>query len=360
MGALSDEAVLEGAMTESVPVRCPACRRERLFTAPSYPCACGAPVAPPLDPTAPPTPVTHRSWEDQWVAVRCPSCDRRGQWPRPELGCPCGAVLRIAVTGTGTARDAETEAPARADDPGEGAAEATAPVRAGESGEGATTPRRAGEPGEGTAPLRAGEPAEGTAPTRAGAQAEGTAAPARAGEPEEGATAQGAAPEPRTPAASERNPHRRTAAPVTDPARRPGREAAPSRAAARRGAFRPVPVRTARDAVTVAALYLRWLGHDDVRRADQRPPSGIGLAARGMVAQVDPAARPASPRDVECLWLTAMTESADCVYFSLSGYTAEARARADGLGVPLFVLAPTGNVLPVNAPARTLASGDPR
>jgi hypothetical protein len=93
-----------------------------------------------------------------------------------------------------------------------------------------------------------------------------------------------------------------------------------------------------------------------VRRADQRPPSGIGLAARGVVAQVDPALRPAGLRDVECLWLTAMTESADGLYFSLAGYADDARARADALGVPLFVLDLTGTPRPVNAPAETLAA----
>ncbi|GHF46301.1 hypothetical protein [Streptomyces griseosporeus] len=277
-------------MTESVPVRCPACRRERLFTAPGYPCVCGTPVAPPLDPTVPPVPVTHRSWEDQWVTVRCPACDRRSQWPRPELGCACGAVLRIAVSGA--ARDTE----------------------AAESDWGPT------------------EEAPGNGPR---------SEPPRQGAPER-------EPEPRAPE-NDREPR----TPESEP------EQGATRGERRRGVFRPVPVRTARDAVTVAALYLRWLGHDDVRRADQRPPSGIGLAARGMVAQVDPSARPASLRDVECLWLTAMTESAACAFFSLSGYTAGARAGADGLGVALFVLAPTGKVLPVNAPARALASGDP-
>ncbi|MDR6977773.1 hypothetical protein J2X68_004497 [Streptomyces sp. 3330] len=99
---------------------------------------------------------------------------------------------------------------------------------------------------------------------------------------------------------------------------------------------------------------MNWLGHGDIRRADQRPTSGIGLAARGLVAQVDPGVRPASPRDVECLWLTAMTESADCVYFSLAGYADEARARADQLRVPLFVLDLTGVPQPVNATADAL------
>jgi hypothetical protein len=125
-------------------------------------------------------------------------------------------------------------------------------------------------------------------------------------------------------------------------------------AGASRPPFPSVTIRTALDAVTAAALYLRRLGYRRVRRADQRPPSGIGLAARGVVALVDPAVRPATLRDVECLWLTAMTESADCLYFSLAGYAEDARARADALGIPLFVLDLTGTPRPVNAPADAL------
>ncbi len=64
--------------------------------------------------------------------------------------------------------------------------------------------------------------------------------------------------------------------------------------------------------------------------------------------------RPASRRDVECLWLTAMTESASCVYFSLAGYSPDARTRADALGVPLFVLDLTGTPQAVNAHADEL------
>ncbi|GAA3780193.1 hypothetical protein ACFS5L_11840 [Streptomyces phyllanthi] len=116
----------------------------------------------------------------------------------------------------------------------------------------------------------------------------------------------------------------------------------------------PLTIRTARDAVTVTALYLRWLGYRDIRRADQRPPSGIGLAGRGVLALVDPTVRPASPRDVECLWLTAMTESAGGVYFSLAEYGPEARERADELAVALFVLDLMGTPRPVNDPAHEL------
>jgi hypothetical protein len=229
-------------MSESVSVRCPACGRAQLFAVPSYPCACGAPVAPPLDRRARPAAVTHRSWDEEWVTVHCAACDRPSAWPRPELGCPCGTVLRLPVS---DARSAPGESP--------------------------------------------------------------------------GASPSGAPP------------------PV-------------------RPAFQPVTIRTARDAVTAAALYLRWLGHREVRRADRRPPSGIGLAAPGVLAQVDPTVRPADARDVECLWLTAMTESAACVYFSLAGYGDEARARADALGVPLFVLDLTGTPQPVNEPAEAFAA----
>ncbi|MBD0422137.1 hypothetical protein H0H10_23775 [Streptomyces sp. TRM S81-3] len=223
-------------MSESIAVRCPACGRRHRYTAPPYPCACGAPVAPPLDTHGTAAAVTHRTWDEEWVGVRCAACGDESRWPRPELGCPCGTVLCVPVE---------------------------------------------------------------------------RAATGRAGRP-------------RSPGAADRG---------------------------------TVPIRTALDAVTAAVLYLRGLGHPDVRRADQRPTAGIGLAAHGILAQVDPTAGPASVRDVECLWLTAMAESAECVYFSLAGYADEARARAERLGVPLFVLGPTGVPRPVNGPARALDAG---
>ncbi|MET9833997.1 hypothetical protein ABZ078_32935 [Streptomyces sp. NPDC006385] len=220
-------------MSESVSVRCPACRRGHLYTAPAHPCECGTPVAPALDPDGTATPVTHRAWEDEWIGVRCAACGRTTEWPRPELGCPCGTILCVPVARAAT----------------------------------------------------------------------------------EGA-------QPKAPAA-----------------RRPSQ---------------PLTIRTARDAVTAAAVYLRRLGYRGLRRADQRPTSGIGIAAHGLLAQVDPTVRPATPRDVECLWLTAMTESSACVYFSLAGYASDARARADALGVPLFVLDLTGTPQPVNSLADEL------
>ncbi|MEU1144441.1 hypothetical protein ACFYO9_11920 [Streptomyces sp. NPDC005863] len=257
-------------MTDSgAPIRCPGCRREHLYVPPAYPCACGAPVTPPVDRGAAPEPVTDRAWADEWVTVRCGACGRPGHWPQPELDCVCGVVLRVPVISAG----------------GEGL---------GSGGPGRDDPR------------------------------------------------EDAPPEP------------------PDPPEPPAHISLPRTAPRPRPAFRPVTIRDARDAVTVAALYLRWLGYPDTRSAARRPPSGARIAARGLLAQVEAALRPTTLRDVECLWLTAMTEAGDtpvtCACFSLAGYTAGARTRADTLGVPLFTMDLTGTPQPVNSAADELVA----
>ncbi|GGW63756.1 hypothetical protein GCM10010503_46070 [Streptomyces lucensis JCM 4490] len=222
-------------MPESVPVRCPACRRAHVYTAPVYPCACGAPGAPRVDPASEPAVAAHRAWDDEWVTVPCAACGRRNQWPRPELGCPCGSVLLIPLAGMPRASPPDA-------------------------------------PGADTFAVR-----------------------------------------------------------------------------------RPLPP-TARDAVGAAVLCLLGLGHRDVRRAGRRPSGGVGLAAHGLLAQVDATPRPAGQRDVECLWLTAMTQAAECVYFSRAGYTAEALDRAAALRIPLFALGPPGVTRPANDAAAALTA----
>ncbi|MGX1880567.1 hypothetical protein [Streptomyces sp. NPDC055287] len=137
---------------------------------------------------------------------------------------------------------------------------------------------------------------------------------------------------------------------------RPAHIPLPPTAAPPRPKFRPMTIRTARDAVTAAALYLKWLGFRDIMQSPERPASGIDLRAPGMVAQVDPTTRPAALRDVECLWLHGLSASAVSVFFSLAGYADDARARADTLGVPLFVMDLTGTPQPVNRPADELIS----
>ncbi|NUK03533.1 hypothetical protein HRW23_23780 [Streptomyces lunaelactis] len=241
-------------MAETVPVRCPACRRDHLYAPQIYPCACGAPLAPPMLRGASPQPITHRTWTDDWVTVRCQECARQDQWPQPELGCPCGTVLRIPVR----------------------------PVSAA-----VPTPPASSGPGSLLRPAHIPFPRTATVP---------------------------------------------------------------------RPSFRPVTIRTARDAVTAAARYLTWLGFSDVVQPEVRPSSGIDLRGPGLVAQVDPSTHPATLRDVECLWLNGLNTSAASVFFSLAGYAQDARARADRLGIPLFVMDLTGSPQPVNAPADELIS----
>ncbi|MER5362048.1 hypothetical protein [Streptomyces sp. NPDC002785] len=232
---------------ESVPVRCPACRRDHTYSTSAYPCPCGVPTAPPVLRGAPVVPITHRTWNDDWVTVRCRACGRHDHWPQPELCCPCGTVLRIPIR----------------------------PVTQTDS-----TP----------------EPADGA---------------------------------------------------------RPGR---PSLIPPPRPVFQPLPIRTARDAVASAALYLKWLGYRDVVQSADRPSAGIDLRATGLIAQVDAVTRPTILRDVECLWLNALSASVTSVFFSLAGYEQDAEARADGLGIPLFVMDLTGTPQPVNSPADELIS----
>ncbi len=102
------------------------------------------------------------------------------------------------------------------------------------------------------------------------------------------------------------------------------------------------PAGAALDAVTAVVRHLHRLGHRRIRRAGRPPGPGIALAGPGLVVRLDPADLPVPVRDVECLWLTAMAQGAECVHYSLAGYTAEALARAGALGVPLFALDPPG------------------
>ncbi|MEV7561914.1 hypothetical protein [Streptomyces sp. NPDC089795] len=287
-------------MAEAVPVRCPACLRENGYTAPVFPCACGSPVHPPLDLAAPPVPLTHRTWSDTWVTVRCTTCGRESEWPHPELGCgACGTVVLIPVhplEGTASPAGPAGSSPvtARPDPDSTGAGSDFGSVGGSGSGSGSgSVGGRRGGAGGATGGAADGRPAHIPPPP---------------------------------------------APPVPRPA------------------FRPVTIRTARDAVATAALYLRWLGFRDVQQPDGRPipAATVDLRAPGLVAQVDPTTAPAGLRAVECVWLNGLTASATSVYFALAGYTEDARARADDLGIPLFVMDLTGMPQAVNDPADAL------
>ncbi|MFF2010968.1 hypothetical protein ACFVWY_18120 [Streptomyces sp. NPDC058195] len=140
----------------------------------------------------------------------------------------------------------------------------------------------------------------------------------------------------------------------------PSRPAAPPRvppphtAPAPRPAFRATPIHGAGDALATAARYLGWLGYHDVARPSRPSATRIDLRATGVMAQVDTVPRPTSLRDVECLWLHALSAQVTGVLFSLSGYAPDAAARADVLRVPLFTMDAAGTPRPVNGPADEL------
>ncbi|MGW5847227.1 hypothetical protein ACWFQ8_04530 [Streptomyces sp. NPDC055254] len=263
------------------------------------------------------------------MAVRCGSCGRESEWPQPEVGCgSCGTVVRLPVHPL-----------ERLAEPPPGASGTEAPGSRGAAGPAAGAPgarpsaagtQGAGTPGAGTPGALASGPGAGSGTPGAG-RPSGSAGPGgRAGS----SAASGGRGTRRGPA--------HIPLPPTAPVPRP--------------AFRPVTIRTARDAVATAALYLRWLGFQDVRQPDGRPiPSAaVDLRAPGLVAQVDPTTAPAGLRAVECVWLNGLTASATSVYFALAGYTQDARTRADDLGIPLFVMDLTGMPQPVNDPADQL------
>ncbi|MFF4290540.1 hypothetical protein ACWCXK_37840 [Streptomyces sp. NPDC001739] len=237
-------------MADSVPVRCPTCRRENAFTPPTFPCACGAPLTMPVLRGGVPVEILHRTWQASWVEVRCDVCGRHDEWPAPESGCVCGTVVRVPV-----------------------------------------------------APAPTPPPPNFPSPARPAAEAPSVAEPRRA---------------------------------------------------VLRPAFRPVTIRTARDCVTAAQQYLKWLGYADVARAQERTAAGVDLRGTGVVAQVDPTTRATQLREIECVWLNGLNDSAIAVFFSLAGYARDARTRADELHIPLFVMDLTGTPQPVNDPADEL------
>ncbi|MGW2013715.1 hypothetical protein [Streptomyces sp. NPDC001927] len=337
-------------MGDSVPVRCPECLRTQAYAAPVFPCACGTPVVPPVIPGATGEPVTHRNWTDEWVTVRCAACGREDAWPHPELGCTCGTVLRVPVLPPTGGRG-----PAEGTGPGTGAGDGTGRgTGAGTGADSDTGPWRVVDPRSATD----ARPGTGTG---TGTGTGGWFTPGNGGDgaPEGhggGHPFTGPGPGPaenRAHAAPQTGGHRAFA--DRYPTHIPLPPTAPHPAPPR-PSFRPVTIRTARDAVAASAGYLRWLGFRDVVQPEERSTSEVDLRAPGLVAQVDPSTRPAGLRAVECLWLNGLSSTAVSVFFSLAGYTPEARSRADELGIPLFVLDLTGTPQPVNTPADELVT----
>lgn len=301
-------------MPGSVPVRCPSCRREHTYTPPVYPCDCGVPVTLPLLRDGTPAQVRHRTWAGSWVAVSCPACGVSKEWPQPEIGCGCGTLLRLPVAPQSKPKPKPPPSKPQSQPQSEPRAEQRTEPRA-EPQDEPPDEQRAEPPSQPrSAPHKSAPPAPDAAPAR----------PVRP---------------PKVP------PRRGSSRPAP---------AKPRRRTGPRPPFRPVTIRTAQDARTAAAEYLRWLGFLEVRVTEKRPSSGVDVRGSGIIAHVDPTTAPTTLREVETLWLNGLNDEVSTACFSLAGYSREARARADALCVPVFVLDLTGMPQAVNDAADAL------
>ncbi len=415
-GATAEPITHRNWTDEWVTVRCGACGREDDWPHPELGCSCGTvlrvPVRPVTDPGTPPAPGsasapgsspappgTLPGADDAGPTRTAPGAAPQGGGAAPAApgsGAPASGGGHVeswpeTAHGRGSAGGSGNEGgTAGSDGTGSGSSgcgadgsgggpDPSAPARsraaepgsewfgrgpgarggAGASGHGAGGGHGAGVPRE-DGP-RADEP-RADDPRAGGSHAEGRRADgpraetSRADEPETGRAAAG--PGAATQSAAGVPPRVGAHRSFADryPAHIPLPPTAP-RPAPVRDAFRPVTIRTARDAVAAAAGYLRWLGFRDVVQPEERPASGVDLRAPGLVAQVDPSTRQTGLRAVECLWLNGLSASAVSVFFSLAGYTPEARSRAAEVGLPLFVLDLTGTPQPVNHAADELAAG---
>jgi hypothetical protein len=115
-------------------------------------------------------------------------------------------------------------------------------------------------------------------------------------------------------------------------------------------------IRTPSDAEAVAAEWMTYFGFGTAATTPVGRDEGIDVVAERAVAQVKMEGLPTGRPVVQQLFGASMAEGKVGLLFSLAGYTAEARAWADRVGVALFRFDLQGEPEPVNATARALLS----
>jgi hypothetical protein len=115
-------------------------------------------------------------------------------------------------------------------------------------------------------------------------------------------------------------------------------------------------VRDYREAEEFAAEWMWYLGYPDARCTPPGADGGIDVVAARAVAQVKFEARPTGGPAIQQLNGVAAAEQKHGVFFSLAGYTDQARAFANRAGVALFRWNPDGSQQPVNDAARRMVA----
>ncbi|MEV0794015.1 restriction endonuclease [Kribbella sp. NPDC050459] len=124
----------------------------------------------------------------------------------------------------------------------------------------------------------------------------------------------------------------------------------------RTSATRPVQrlIRDARDAELVAAEWMRFLGFADATVTPVGADAGIDIEASKAVAQVKMEAVPTGRPALQQLHGAAVAVGKRGLFFSLAGYTPQASAWAEQVGIPLFRFDLQGVPEPVNSSAGVL------
>jgi uncharacterized protein (DUF2267 family) len=111
-------------------------------------------------------------------------------------------------------------------------------------------------------------------------------------------------------------------------------------------------IRTAVDAEVAAAEFMRTIGFADAKRTPSGADGGIDVIAAGAVAQVKTHMKPIGRPDLQRL--CGVAKGRTMLFFSLEGYTPEARKWGDLEGMALFRFDYQGEPSPNNRVAKAL------
>jgi hypothetical protein len=111
-------------------------------------------------------------------------------------------------------------------------------------------------------------------------------------------------------------------------------------------------IRTAVDAEVAAAEFMRTIGFADAKRTPSSADGGIDVIAAGAVAQVKTHMKPIGRPDLQRL--CGVAKGRTTLFFSLEGYTPEARKWGDSEGMALFRFDLQGEASPINRAAKAL------
>jgi hypothetical protein len=116
-------------------------------------------------------------------------------------------------------------------------------------------------------------------------------------------------------------------------------------------------IRTAGDAEVAAAEFMRTIGFADAKRTPSGADGGIDVIAAGAVAQVKTHMKPIGRPDLQRL--CGVAKGRTTLFFSLEGYTPEARKWGDLERMALFRFDYQGEASPINRVAKALMAARP-